>query len=735
MKRNILVLLISLTTILAYCQTEGTESKFNLDFEQIEIGIPIGWTKSYSENYTISLDSTIVKKGKYSILIEFNEGEIDYKSFDFIIPDNYSGKKVTLSGYIKTENVSDGYAGLWMMIDEGVWFDNMSDSGIKGTTDWKKYEITLNLKPFEKNKITIGGLLVGKGKMWLDNLNISIDEKNIEELRPLVFAAENDKEFDTGSGVSNIALNNKNIENLKVLGLIWGFLKYYHPKIATGELNWDYELFRILPSYLKVQNEKERDAILVNWIHNLGSFEQENKVETDTLEIKMKPDLAWINNSILSSELTSLLLKVKNSKRTGHNYYVSLFPFVGNPVFNNENPYSSMKFPDEGFRILSLYRYWNIIQYYFPYRYLIGEDWKNVLQEFIPKFMNTKNEKDYTLTVLELIVRIHDSHAGVWGSNQILNKYQGTNYASPHVIFIKNKAVVDYFHDEELGKETGLKLGDVISKVNNQTVENIVQNKLKLTSASNFPTQLREIGRDLLRTNDSTINIELIRDNVKFNKILKTYSTKEIDLWSKFRAKDTCFKFISPTIGYINNNSIKTEQLPEIWNLIKETKGLIIDNRYTPMYDHMDSLCSYLYPKNKTYVKLTSGSITTPGLFSFVQFDKTGKENTDYYKGKVVILVNDLTQSAGEYHTMAYSQSPNAMVIGSTTAGADGNMSILYLPGGIKSGISGQGVNYPDGRETQRIGIVPDIEVKPTIEGIKNGRDELIEKAIEVINK
>jgi len=720
-------------TISTYCQTK--ENKFNLDFEQIENDIPIGWNKSYSENYTVSLDSTIVKKGKYSILIEFTEGKIDYKSFDFIVPDNYAGKKITLSGYIKTENVSNGYAGLWMMIDEGVWFDNMSDRGIKETTDWKKYEITLNLNPFEKNKITIGGLLVGKGKVWIDDLTVSIDGKNIEELKPLVFAAENDKEFDNGSGISNITLNNNNIENLKILGLTWGFLKYYHPNIAKGEINWDYELFRILPKYLNVQNNQERDAILANWIDNLGSFEQENNVDSDTLEIKMKPDLVWISDSNLSSELTSLLLKVKNSKRTGHNFYVSLLPIAGQPLFDNENPYSSMKFPDEGFRILALFRYWNIIQYYFPYRYAIGEDWKNVLQEFIPKFINTKNETDYTLTALELIARIHDSHAGVWGSNQILNKYEGTSYAAPHIVFIKNKAVVDYFYDEKLGKETGLELGDVISKVNNQIVDSIVQKKLKLTSASNYSTQLREIGRNLLRTNDSTVNVELIRNDEKFSKILKTYPVNEIDLWNKYRAKDTCFKFVSPTIGYINNNSIKAEELPKIWQLIKETKGLIIDNRYTPMYDHLDSLCGYLYPKNKIFVKLTNGSIKTPGLFTFAFFDKIGKENTDYYKGKVVILVNELTQSAGEYHTMAYSQSPNAIVIGSTTAGADGNMTVFYLPGGIKSGISGQGVNYPDGRETQRIGIVPDIEVKPTIEGIKNGRDELIEKAIEVINK
>ena len=49
--------------------------------------------------------------------------------------------------------------------------------------------------------------------------------------------------------------------------------------------------------------------------------------------------------------------------------------------------------------------------------------------------------------------------------------------------------------------------------------------------------------------------------------------------------------------------------------------------------------------------------------------------------------------------------------------------------------ISGIGVYYPDGEETQRIGIVPDIEVKPTVEGIRTGRDELLERAIEEILK
>ena len=82
---------------------------------------------------------------------------------------------------------------------------------------------------------------------------------------------------------------------------------------------------------------------------------------------------------------------------------------------------------------------------------------------------------------------------------------------------------------------------------------------------------------------------------------------------------------------------------------------------------------------------------------------------------------------------MGFRTAPGAIVIGSTTAGADGNVSTVLLPGGYSSYVSGLGVFYPDKRPTQRVGIVPDIVVAPTMEGIRAGRDELIEEAVRQI--
>ena len=101
-------------------------------------------------------------------------------------------------------------------------------------------------------------------------------------------------------------------------------------------------------------------------------------------------------------------------------------------------------------------------------------------------------------------------------------------------------------------------------------------------------------------------------------------------------------------------------------------------------------------PEPIDFVKYSNTGIENPGLFTFTDVFKVGKPNKDYYKGKIVIVINEMTQSQAEYTTMAFRVAPRAIVIGSTTAGADGDVSFLYLPGGIKTAISGIGIYYPD---------------------------------------
>lgn len=736
-------LLFSLLLIVSsFSQIKSQEYYFNFGFEQTNTSkkLPNNWFQ-WGKGYNLVSDTIIKYTGINAVRIEplSNKPLNSFGCVAYKIPAIYIGQEIELKAYLKFENIEDGSVGLLLRIDgeSGVLqFDNMQQKNINGSSDWAQYTIKLPY-PSETKNIFIGAIHNGKGQLWADDFELLIDGKDIKEVKRKkikVYEAEKDHEFDKVSKIDSIEITKQKIENIALLAKIWGFLKYYHPNIAKGDYNWDYELFRILSEYNNVKSINERDKILLRWVKSFGEFEiGRNSTKTEA-EIKMKPDLDWITSPDLNKELVRQLTKIRNAKRTGEHYYIKLIPSIGNPEFRNENSYGQMKFPDTGYRLLSLFRYWSIIQYYFPYKYLIEEDWKEVLEEFIPKFINTKNELEYKLTILELIARVHDTHANIWGWDNTLQKNKGLKYTPLKIRFVENKAVVSSYHNEELGKESGLFKGDIIAKINNQTVDDIIKGELKYSPASNYTTQLRNIGRNLLRTNDSIIVVDYVHEGKSQTTKLKTYSSNKINIFKNDLRRDTCFKYINKDIAYLYLGTIKSKYLPQIMEEIKDTKGLVIDLRCYPSEFVVFSLGGYLMPTSKEFVKFSKSRITAPGFFAMTKSTKVGYKNDNWYKGKLIILINEMTQSQAEYTTMAFRVAPTATIIGSTTAGADGNVSKFYLPGGIMTMISGIGVYYPDGRETQRIGIVPDIELKPTIEGIKRGKDEVLEKAIEIIN-
>lgn len=202
---------------------------------------------------------------------------------------------------------------------------------------------------------------------------------------------------------------------------------------------------------------------------------------------------------------------------------------------------------------------------------------------------------------------------------------------------------------------------------------------------------------------------------------------------NKANRNEKCYKLLDGNIGYITLATIRGGDILNIKREFKNTKGIIIDIRNYPSTFVPFLLGSYFVSDETPFVKFTIGSVVNPGEFTYTDNLKIPKAE-ETYQGKLVILVNEYSLSQAEYTAMAFKAGGNTTIVGSTTAGADGNVSTIFLPGGLRTMISGIGVYYPDGTETQRVGIIPDIKIEPTIKGIKAGNDEVLEKAIEIIS-
>ncbi|CAA6800470.1 MAG: Peptidase S41 [uncultured Aureispira sp.] len=714
-------------------------TKFNLDFEKktTDDPLPDGWFQWGEYDLEIAPEG---QSGKYSGKITAIKNDMNFGSIAYRIPAKYTGSTIRLEGFMKTKNVADGFAGLLLRIDgngESLAFDNMQGQQIQGTKDWAKYRIEL---PFPKDaeQIYVAGILVGQGEAWFDNFVLTIDGKDVqtlEEVEKKLIPAALDRAFDKGSGIESITINEGQTSNLELLGRIWGLMKYHHPEVAEGNYNWDYELFRMLPDYLTLTSNHARDKYLLKWISKYGKLKACKDCKKTDAEAFLKPNLAWIKTMGLSASLQKKLEQVYENRHQGDHYHIRMAEGVGNPVFLHEKAYTNMPYPDAGFRLLTVFKYWNMIHYYFPYKHLMDKDWNTALKTYIPKFNLAKNELEYELAAVQMIGDIQDTHANLWGGNNELMKWKGSFYSPVHTRFIEGKLVVVDYYNNELKEITGLEIGAVITKINGKTIESIVKEKQPYYPASNQPTRLRDMSRDMLRSTEEQVEIEYVQDGKTQTKKLQLYGVKALDYYSWYRESDEkCYKLLGEDVGYVSLANIQAEDILSIKDELKKTDGIVIDIRNYPSTFVPFLLGTFFVSTGTPFVKFTKGNVNNPGEFTYTS-PLSIPGSTSSYKGKVVILVNELSQSQAEYTAMAFRAGPNATVVGSTTAGADGNVSRIVLPGGLETMISGIGIYYPNGDETQRVGIVPDVEVLPTIEGIKQGKDELLEKAIELIRK
>ncbi|HEX8656490.1 MAG TPA: S41 family peptidase [Hymenobacter sp.] len=720
----------------------------NLNFERVdnETHMPVGWRALAGNGYQVTADSIVRHEGRYALRIQAEKPTWDGSSFGVAtlrIPVGFQGKTVKVTGYLKTENVLNGFAGLWLRVDgedKMLAFDNMKQQNVHGTTDWQLYTIALPLGD-EAQNIVLGGVLPGSGTMWLDELTLTVDDKPLAQAMPKEvkhYKAEQDTAFRHGSGIALDNLTKQQIDNLAVLGRVWGFVKYYHPAVARGDYNWDAELLRTLPKVLSAKNSADRSAVLSAWVASLGPVAACATCHEPTPDsVRLQPDLAWLTNKKqLGTALSQQLVYLRHNRNQGPHYYVRSAPNVGNPLFLHEEAYAQPTTPDAGLRLLALYRYWNMIAYFFPYRYAIGEDWQKVLPEFIPQFAAARTDEQYRLVALAIIARIHDTHANVYGNDKILAAYRGIYHVPVQVRFVEGQAVVTGYFHETLGPATGLQKGDVVLKVDGVKVADLVNTRKPLSPASNEPTQLRNIARDLLRGSSGNTTLLVRRAGHDLSIVVARVPAAELNLARNFGTPDPkaqAWKMLPNNIGYLSLGTIKQAELPQIMEQAKATKGLIIDIRNYPAESVVFSLTKYLLPKPTPFVRFSKPLPTYPGLFLRTPALVVPATKQAPYGGKVVILVNELSQSHAEYTAMALQAAPGAAVVGSTTAGADGNVSTIILPGNIFTYISGIGVYYPDGRETQRVGIVPNVAVRPTIQGIRDGRDEVLERAVQLI--
>lgn len=449
--------------------------------------------------------------------------------------------------------------------------------------------------------------------------------------------------------------------------------------------------------------------------------------------IELQPDVTVTKST---SEDAALKEAIQGKRAQRQNRAAS--PATGQ-VAQKDQPYADMVFPSNEYRLLALFRYWNVINYFFPYKHLIGDSWETVLQRYIPKFEANKDAVDYQLTVRELVTEMHDSHGGVRNANAASEKF-GTHIPPVLTGYIEEKSVVTKILDDKLP----IKVGDVVLAVDGEPVEKRREFLARYSAASTPQWSMRNVnGRLLLGPKDSVakLKVQNLAGEIRDVELPRTQPITDPKFFQLLERSTPVMQVLPSGFGYADLDRLQAGEVDKMFETIKGTPAVIFDMRgypngtawsIAPRLTEKKNVVAALFSRPILQATdLTDSELADSARYSFAQ--KIPERQGDVYKGKVVVLINEDAISQAEHTCLFFEAATDVTFIGTPTAGANGDVTVMVLPGNLVVSFSGHDVRHADGRQLQRLGIQPTIKAAPTIRGLIDGRDEILEAAIKFL--
>jgi C-terminal processing protease CtpA/Prc len=405
-------------------------------------------------------------------------------------------------------------------------------------------------------------------------------------------------------------------------------------------------------------------------------------------------------------------------------------------------------YPSLGFRVLAAAEIFTIIDHFFAYKHLTDDNWEEVYSAVLPRFIEAKDSIEYLKAVAEFNYYINDSHGSI-GRSDYTTLLNGGEYSSG--VFgrvVEKQFVVDVITHDSVGRAAGIKRGDIILEINGVEPVNLIDAVRKYKAASNPASQTYLISESLLRGDEGEHLILKVKDATgKTKKIVLTTSKRfEVKEWGakiNHLLHQPMLRLITKDIGYVDLNKLQLGNIDSMFEKFKYTKAIIFDMRGYPN-GVLWVLASRLTERKNVAGALFSTPVCTAANINAIG-DYHDREtwvlekqiipdnNAWIYKGRTVMLMDESTLSQAEHTGLFLKAANGTKFIGSRTAGANGTAFAYPIPGSIWLGFTGHQSAYPNGKQMQRIGLVPDIEVHRTIKGIQAGKDDVLEKAIKYL--
>ena len=667
----------------------------------------------------------------------------------------YKGKRIRLKGQLRFESNKDFKtpAQMWFRVDRADqkmgFFDNMQERPVLSSV-WTPVEIIGDIAT-DAEQLALGIMLPrGGDKLWIAPLTLEVlgETPSVKSEGPKALTAQG-------------------LQNLEAFTLALNYVRFFHPSDESAKADWSRlaaegaravegatsttALTKCLHQFFapyaptaqflapnqkpKVPTVPQGARFVARWSHlgfGQNTAQSVYKSTREFIALEERAGKKWVDPratevlnlaggvrmwlpSVLFANANKATLPKASAK--GIPAKASVLPDPTTGGFGNAD--------DRATRLGDIALAWGIFQHFYPYFDVVKTDWKAELPKALSAAAMDNGAEPFKHTLRRMVAALKDGHGGVYHADE-----KRTATPSVSLVMVDGHLVTRYAGESS----KTLPVGSRILSLDGEAAE----------------TRLAKLRTEISAAGEGWMNANLVRDFLVGDigtSVKVAYQTasgtmgeavlvRNTNVWEfKGAPKPEKLAELKPGMWYVDLDRISENEFEEALPKLAQAKGVVFDLRGYPKVS--PTFLQHLTDKPLESALWNKPIVTQPDRKNW-DWDASGRWELEpkapRISGKVAFLTGGGAISYAESCMGIVEAYKLAEIVGETTAATNGNVNPFTLPGGYTISWTGMKVLKHDGTIHHGVGIRPTISVKPTIQGLVEGRDEVLEKGLESVS-
>ena len=377
-------------------------------------------------------------------------------------------------------------------------------------------------------------------------------------------------------------------------------------------------------------------------------------------------------------------------------------------------------------RLIGLFDFYSFVYYFYPNRQLLEQPWDLSLQQAIPMFLYAESIVDYHKAIRYITARLNDSHAS--HSTAMDTLLFGERRAGFRMRSLSGRWFV--YSKRSANYPTNVKIGDEVLSVNAIPIKHLSDSLALFVSASNASTRDKFLNNAILSTPKESFVLKIRRNK---DTLEVKEKSEHMDYFNSLKLEEEGKmkpQWLNDSVAYWHLASAKQDNVERFYRQVCNAQYIILDLRCYPYPSSFWELSKCFIPQTENFSYIVYPDSQRPGEFKYVPGPQHLGSDL-YYKGNVILIVDNQTESFSEYLCMMLQKNPKAITVGTSSSGANGNVHLYEFPGGVMTFLTGLGVLDSNYFPMNGRGVKIDVPVLFETETILTNVDPYLSKAIE----